>query len=212
MHICIYIYICVYIYIYLYMYICMYVYTNMYLKLWGIGSHSYGHWEVLGSAPGPVVSKLKTQESQGMCCCLVAKSCLTLCDPMDCRTPVFPVHHHLLEVVQALVHWVGDAIQPSHPLSSPSLLLSNFPSIRVLSSESVFRSRWPKYWSFSFSINPSNQCLGLISVRIDWFDLLAVQGTLKSLLQPHSSKTSILLHSASLWSSSDICTWLLEKP
>ena len=145
-------------------------------------------------------------------CCSVAKSCLTLFDPMDCSMPAFPVLHPLPEFTQTHVHSVGDAIQPSHPLSSPSLLLSNFPSIRVLSSESVFRSRWPKYWSFSFSINPSNQCLGLISVRIDWFDLLAVQGTLKSLLQPHSSKTSILLHSASLWFNSDICTWLLEKP
>ena len=85
---------------------------------------------------------------------------------------------------------------PNHLiLCHPLLLPSNFPSIRVLSSESVFRSRWPKYWSFSFSINPSNQCLGLISVRIDWFDL-AVQGTLKSLLQHHSSKASILWWSA----------------
>ena len=168
--------------------------------------------EVTGSAPGPAHSKLKTQESQGICCCLVAKSCPTLCDPMDCSTPVFPVHHHLLEFVQALVHWVSDAIQPSHPLSSPSLLLSVSLSIRVLSSESVLRIRWPKYWGFSFSISPSSEYSGLISFRIDWFDLLAVQVTHKSLLQPHISKTPILLHSASLWSNSHICTWLLEKP
>ena len=157
-------------------------------------------------------NNIKWLFSNYYCCCSVAQLCQTPWGFLDCNIPGFPVRHHLLEFVQALVHWVGDAIQPSHPLSSTSLLLSNFPSIRVLSSESVFRSRWPKYWSFSFSINPSNQCLGLISVRIDWFDLLAVQGTLKSLLQPHSSKTSILLHSASLWSNSDICTWLLEKP
>ena len=93
------------------------------------------------------------------------------------------------------VHWVGDAIQQSHLLSSP-LLPSIFPSIRVFSSESVLHIRWPKNWSFSFSINPSNEYSGLISFRIDWFDFLAVQGTLKSLLQHHISKASILWHSA----------------
>ena len=90
------------------------------------------------------------------------------------------------------VHEVGDAIQPSHPLSSLLLLPSIIPSIRVFSNESVLHIRWPKYWSFSFSISPSNEYSGLISFRIDWFDLLAVQGTLKSLLQHHSSKASIL--------------------
>ena len=103
--------------------------------------------------------------------------------------PGFFVHHQLLELTQTYVHQVGDAIQPSHPLSSPSLA---FNLIRVFSKESVLCIRWPKYWSFSFSISPSNEYSGLISFRIDWFDLLAVQGTLKSLLQHHSSKASIL--------------------
>ena len=106
-----------------------------------------------------------------------------LCDPVDCSTPGFPVHHQLLELTQTQVHRVSDAIQPSHPLSSPFLPTSVFPSIRVFSNESVLRIRWPKYWSFSFSISPARKYLGLISFRIDWFDLSAVQGTLKSLFQ-----------------------------
>ena len=109
---------------------------------------------------------------------------------MDCSTPGFPVHHQLLELTQAHVHWVGDAIQPSHLLSSPSPASS----IRILSNESVLHIRRPKY--YSFSISPSNEYSRLISFRIEWFDLLAVQGTLKSLLQYHSSKASILQHSA----------------
>ena len=115
---------------------------------------------------------------------------------MDCSKPGFPVHHQLLELTQTHVHCVSDAIQPFHPL--PSLLLppSTFPSIRVFSNELVLHIRWPKYWSFSFSISPSNECSGLISFRMDWLDLLAVQGTLKSLPQHHSSKASILLCSA----------------
>ena len=115
---------------------------------------------------------------------------------MDCSTPGLPVHHQLLELSQTHVHWVDDAIQPFHPLLSPLLLPSIFPSIRVFSYESVLCIRWPKYWSFSFSINPSNEYSGLISFRIDRLDLLAVQGTLKSLLQHPSSKASILQHSA----------------
>ena len=94
------------------------------------------------------------------------------------------------------VHWVSDTIQPSHPLSSLSPLPSIFPSIRVFSSESALRIRWPKYWDVSFNISPSNEHSGLISLRMDWLDLLAGQGTPKSLLQQHSSKTSILQHSA----------------
>ena len=93
-------------------------------------------------------------------------------------------------------HWVGDGIQPSHLLSSPSPLPSIFPRIRVFSNESVFHIRWPKYWSFTFNISPSNEHPGLISFMMDWLDLLAVQGTLKSLLQYHSSKASILQCSA----------------
>ena len=126
----------------------------------------------------------------------VAQLCPTLCDPVDCSVPDFPVHHHLLEHVQTHVHRVGDAIQPSHPLSTPSPPASIFRSIRIFSSESVLCIRWPKYWSFILSISPSNEYSGLISFRIDWFDLLAVQGSLKSLLQHHSSKASILQHSA----------------
>ena len=117
---------------------------------------------------------------------------------MDCTTPAFPVHHQLLEPTQTHVHCVSDAIQPSHPLSSPILLPSIFPSIRVFSSELVLRIRYPKYWSFfSFNISPTNEHPGLISFRMDWLDLLVVQGTLKSLLQHHSSKASVLQCSAS---------------
>ena len=124
------------------------------------------------------------------------QSCLTLCNPMDWSTPGFPVHHQLPELTQTHVHQISDAIQPSHPLLSPSLLPSVFSSIRVFSNESVLCIRWSKYWSFSFSISPSNEYSGLISFRIDWFDLLAVQGTLKSFLQHHNLKASILLCSA----------------
>ena len=115
---------------------------------------------------------------------------------MNLSTPGLPVHHHLPEFTQTHVHRVGDAIQPSHPLSSPFLLPPIPLSIRVFSNESTLRMRWPKYWSFSFSISPSKEHPGLISLRIDWLDLLAVHGTLKSLLQHHSSKASILWCSA----------------
>ena len=114
---------------------------------------------------------------------------------MDCSRLVFPVYHQLPELAQTQVHQVSDAIQPSHPLS-PLLLPSILPSIRVFSNESFLHIRWPKDWSFSFSISPSNEYSGLISFRIDWLGLLAVQGTLKSLLQHHSSKASILQCSA----------------
>ena len=111
---------------------------------------------------------------------------------MDCSMPGFPVHHELPELVQTHVLWVSDAIQPSHPLSSPSTLPSIFPSISVFSNESVLPIRWPKYWSFYFSISPSNEYSGLISFRFDHLDLIAVQRTLKSLLQHHSLKASVL--------------------
>ena len=122
------------------------------------------------------------------CCCSVAQSCPTLCDLMECNTPGFPVLHHLLELAETHVHWVDDAVQPSHPLSTLSLAfsLSQYQGLCIR----------PKYWSFSFNISPSNEYSRLISFRIDWFDLLAVQGTLKSLLQHNSSKESILQHSA----------------
>ena len=108
-------------------------------------------------------------------------SSVRLCTPMNCRRPGLSVHHQLPELTQTHVHWVGDAIQPSHPLSSTSLLPSIFPSIRVFSNESALQN-------FSFNISPTNEHPGLISFRMDWLDLLAVQGTLKSLLQHHSSK------------------------
>ena len=124
------------------------------------------------------------------CAC---QSCPTLCHPMNRSTPGLPVHHQLPELTQTRVHQVGDAIQPSHPLSSLLLLPSIFPGIRVFSNESALQIRWPKYWSFSFSISPPNEYSGLICFRMDWLDLLEVPGTLKS-LQHHSSKASILKH------------------
>ena len=129
------------------------------------------------------------------CCCSVAKLCPTLCDPMNRSNPGFPVLHYLLELAQTHIHWVGDVIQPSHPLS-PASLPALFPSIRVFTSESALCIRWPKYWSFGFSISLSSEYSGLISLRMDWFDLLAVQGTLKSLLQHHNLKAPILWLSA----------------
>ena len=121
----------------------------------------------------------------------VTQSCVTLCNPVDCSMPGFPVHHQLPELAQIHVHLVSHVIQPSHPLSSPFPPAFIFPSIRVISNESVLCIRWPKRWSFSFSNSASSKYSGLISFRIDWFDLLVVQGTLKSLLH-HSSKASLL--------------------
>ena len=127
---------------------------------------------------------------------------------MNRSTPGLPVHHHLPEFTQTHVHRVSDAIQPSHPLSFPLLLPPILPSIRVFSNESTLRMRWPKYWSFSFSIIPYKEYPGLISFKMDWLDLFAVHGTLRSLLQHHSSKASILrwlsfLHSPTLTSIHD---------
>ena len=115
---------------------------------------------------------------------------------MNCSTPGLPVHHQLPEYTQTHVHQVSDAIQPSHPLCPLLLLAQILPSIRVFSNESTLRRRWPKYWSFSFSISPSNEHPGLIYFRMDWLDLFAVQRTLKSLHQHHSLKASILQCSA----------------
>ena len=122
----------------------------------------------------------------------ITQSCLTLCDPVDCSTPGFPVHHQLQEFAQIHVHQVSDAIQPSHLLLFPSPPAFSLSQQQSLSNEPVLGIRWPKYWNFS--ISPSNEYSGLISFRIDWFDLV-VQGTLKNLLQHHSSKASILWHS-----------------
>ena len=126
----------------------------------------------------------------------VTQSCLTLCDPMKRGMPGLPVHHQLRESTQPMS---VELVMPSSHLMLCRpllLLLSVFPSIRIFSNESVLHIRWPKYWSFSFSISPSNEYSGLISFRIDWSYLLAVQGTLKSLLQHHTSKASILQLSA----------------
>ena len=142
----------------------------------------------------------------------VAQSCLTLWDPMNHSTPGLPVHHHLPEFTQTHIHRVSDAIQLSHPLSSLLLLPPIPPSIRVFSNESALLMRWPKYWSFSFSIISSKEIPGLISFRMDWLDLLAVQGTLKSLLQHHSSKASILRRSAFFTVQLSHPTWPQEKP
>ena len=110
----------------------------------------------------------------------VSQSCLTLWDTMNRSTPGLPVHHQLPQFTQTQVHWVGDAIQPSHLLSPPSSPASIFPSIRIFSNESVLYIRYPKYWSFSFSLSLSSDYSGLISFRIDCFNLLVVPGTLKS--------------------------------
>ena len=135
------------------------------------------------------------------------QSCLTLCNPMDCRISGFPVHYQLPEPTQTHVHHVGDAIQPSHPLSSPSPPNSIFPRTRVFSHESVLRMRWPKYLSFSCNISPSNEHPGLISFRRDWLDLIKVQGTLMSLLQHQfrsiSSSALSFLYSPTLTSIHD---------
>ena len=125
----------------------------------------------------------------------MAQSCLTLCDPMNRSTPGLPVHHQVLESTQTMYI---ESVMTSNQLilCRPLLLPSIFPSVRVFSNESALHTRWPKYWSFSFNISPSNEHPGLISFRKDWLDLLAVHGTLKSLLQHHSSKASVLRRSA----------------
>ena len=131
------------------------------------------HWGVCMGVWGVVQSPWLIN-----CCHSVDQSCPTLCDPMDCSRPGFPVLHHLFELAQTHAHWVSDAIQPSHPLSSPSPPAFNLSQHQVFSHElALGHIRWPKYWSFSFSISPSNEYSGLVSFRIDWFDLLAVQGT-----------------------------------
>ena len=130
------------------------------------------------------------------CCCSVSQSCPTLCNPMDCSTPSYSVLHYLLSLLKLMS---TESVMPSNHLilCHPLLLLpSILPSIKVFSNDLALCIRWPKYCSFSISLGPSNEYSGLISFKIDWFDLLAVQGTLKSLLQHHSSKASMLQHSA----------------
>ena len=140
-------------------------------------------------------------------CSSVAKLCPTLCDLMDYSTSGFPALHYLLELAQTHVHWIVDAIQPCHPLS-PLI----FSTIGVFSNELALHIWWPKCLSFSFSISSSTEYSGLISFRIDWFNLLEVQGTLESLLQHAVWKYQFFSTQPSLWSNFHICTWLLEKP
>ena len=144
-------------------------------------------------------------------CCFpsVPQSCLTLCDPIDWSTPCVPVLPYLLEFAQTHVHYVDHAIQPSHPLSR--LMPSVFASIRVSSNESAFHIRWPKYWRFSFSLSPSNEYPELISFRIDWFDVLAVQGALRVFSSTTVQKHLFFGALPSLWSNSHIRTQLLIK-
>ena len=130
------------------------------------------------------------------------------CNPVDCSVPGFPLLYYHPEFAQTHIHWVGEAIFCHSLLLIPSIL----PSIRVFSNELALSIRWPEYWSFSFSISPSNEYSGLISFRIDWFDLLTVQGTLKSLLQTTFWKHQFFGAHPSLWSNSHIHIWLLEKP
>ena len=143
-------------------------------------------------SPSPLISFLEVASPLSSCCCLVTQSCPSLCDPMDCSTPAFPALQYLLDFAQTHVHQVRDAIQLSHPLLSLLLPALIFPSIRFFSNLSTLGIRWPEYWSFSFSISPYNEYSELIFLRIEWMDLLAVQGTLKHLLQHHISKASIL--------------------
>ena len=135
-----------------------------------------------------IYSQITKYGSIHFSCSMVSNSL----QPHGCSMPGLPVHHQLPEFTQIHVHWVGNAIQPFHPLSFPSPPASISPRIRVFSNQSVVHIRWPEYWSFSFSVSPSNEYSGLISFKMDWLDLLAVQGTLKSLLLHHSSKASIL--------------------
>ena len=157
----------------------------------------------LNSSPGWSPSLIEFAHSVPICCRSVTELCLTPWDPMDCSAPGFPVLHHLLELAQTHIHWAGNAIQTSSPQSSPPPAF-NLPSVGVFSNESVLHIRWPKYWSFSFSISPSKEHSGLISFRMDWLDLLAVQGTLKSHLQHHGSKHHFFRAQLSLWSNSHI--------
>ena len=159
-----------------------------------------------------LLSEMKTASSR-WCCCSVHQSCSNLCDPMDCSTPGFPVLYHLPELAQIHVHWVSDAIQTSHPLSSPSP-----PAFNISQHWGLFQSalciRWRKYWSFSINISPVNGYSGLISFRIDWLDLLEVQETLKSLLQCQVVNIFHLLGVLALQKSSKIlwCVFLKAEP
>ena len=143
----------------------------------------------------------------------LTKACSTLCNPMNCSMPGFSVLHYFQEFAQTHVHWAGAAVQPSHPLLSPSPPACHLSQHQGLSSESALHIRWPNYWSFGFSISPSNEYSGLVSFRIDWFDCLAVQGTLKRIFSSTIiQKQQFFNTQPSLWYNSHTCAWLLEKP
>ena len=142
----------------------------------------------------------------------VAQLCPTLCDPMNCSMPGLPVHHQLPKFTQTHVHWVSDAIQPSHPLSSPSPPALNPSQHQSFSNESTLCIRWPKYWSFSFSIIPSKEMSGLISFRMHWLDLLAVQGLSRVFSNTMVQKHQFFDVQLSSQSNSHIHTWPQEKP
>ena len=146
-------------------------------------------WE-LKSYASPMAYKIHSAQFSS-----VTQSCPTSCDPMDCSTPGFPVHHQLPELTQTHVHWVSDAIQPSYPLSSPSPPTFNHSQHQGLFKWVSSSNQVAKILEFQLQFSPSKEYSGLISFRMDWLDLLAVQGTLKSLLQYHSSKASIISHS-----------------
>ena len=152
------------------------------------------HYIILGqrSLEGYTPWGRRVRHELATCHCSLTKLCPTLCNPMKCSMSGSLVFHYLPEFAQTHVHWVSDAIQPPHPLLPPSSLALNLFQHQGPFQLVSIRIRWPKYWSFSFSISPSNEYSGLISFRIDWFDLLVVQETLKNLLQHHSSKASIL--------------------
>ena len=139
-------------------------------------------------------------------------NCVQLWDPMDRSTPGISVHHQLLEFTQTHVHWVSDAIQPSHPFSSAFPLAFNLSQHQGLCQWVSSSIRWPNFWSISFNISPSNEYSGLISFRMDWLDLLAVQWALKSLLNTRGQKHQFFGTRFSLWSNSHIRMWLMEKP
>ena len=164
-------------------------------------------WKLLGLTLLTLVYNIQ------LCCCSsVAKFCPTLRHPMDYSLPGFPVLHHLLEFAQIHVHWVSDAIQRSHPVSPSSPLALNLSQHQGLFQWVSSSHQVAKVLELQLQ-HQSFQWIGrLISCRTDWFDLLAIQGALKSLLQHHNSKASALQHSSSLWSNSHIHTWLLEKP
>ena len=165
---------------------------------WGCHHHPLPHqfsWEA--GRRGPHGGRCEGMDLPVPCCCCysVTKSCLTYCDPTDCSKPAFPAFPDLLEFPQTHVPCVDDASQPSHPLLPPSPLALNLCQLQIFSNDMTFHIRWPKYWSFSYSISPSNEYSGLISFGIDWFDLPAIQGTLKGLFQCHNLKASIIQHS-----------------